>query len=228
MTIEKFAVSIGIFAAGIALAFPPSFATAHNGVVHPPEEGSTTIHVMKHLCNDTIKNRADFQRIQKGLDPVAALAATVLACPTTALPGDQAVAGTVASTRTQYNFSIRGAGSMSQNMAEDGVYMQHKLCESDLNLDANGDGQISSKVCLDISHYSVSGIESKNGIVAVKEFDAPEGFKFGTLKFTPSAIDGNNDAESLRKINRGQGRIELDVSNDKDNTIMLHIYNFQK
>ena len=228
MSIKKLAASIGVFAIGVAFVAPPATISAHNGMTHSPAESGTTIHVMKHLCNSTIKNKADFERIQKGLDPVAALAATVLACPTTGLPGDAAVAGTVASPRAEYDFSVKGTGDQKLSMEDDGIYMQHKLCESDINVDVNKDGMVSTTTCLDISHYALSGIQSTDGRVVINEYDSPTGFKFGALKFTPSVIDGNNDAESLVKINRGQGRITLDIDNDADDSIMLHIYNFQK
>jgi hypothetical protein len=228
MSIKRIVASFAVVAAGIAIVAPQASVLAHNGVTHNTAESGTTIMVMKHLCNSSIKNKADFERIQKGLDPVAALAATVLACPTTALPGDEAVAGSVASPRAEYDFTLKGAGYSQLSMANDGMFMQHKLCESDLNLDANGDGMISTDVCLDISHYEVSGIQSTNGNISITETDAPDGFKFGALKFTPSVIDGNNDAKSLVGINRGLGRIKLNVSGDTDNSLMLHIYNFQK
>lgn len=190
------------------------------------DSGPVKIQIMTHLCNTNIKNVQDFQALEAGRSPVAALANTVLNCPTTGLPGNAAVANTVASPRSTYDFQVLGKNGNTQTLAANGMFMSHKLCESDLNLDVNGDGTISSSTCLDISHYEVSNVMTDSGRVRVVENMPPSGFHFGTLRFTPPALDGNNDASSLRDTDPATGTILLDATNDTDKTIMLHVYNF--
>ena len=45
---------------------------------------------------------------------------------------------------------------------------------------------------------------------------SPAGFHFGTLRFTPVALDGNNDSESLKFIDPKTGHMHLNMVADKD------------
>lgn len=181
---------------------------------------------MTHLCNSNIRTIDDFQALERGLSPVAALANTVLNCPATGLPQNAAVAGAVASPRTVYDFQVTGENSGTQNMSASGVYMAHKLCESDINVDVNLDGLISTSTCLDISHYQMPSITNTIGVVHVMENSPPAGFHFAVVRFTPPVLNGNNDAMSLRAIDPANGTIILDPTNDTDHVVMLHVYNF--
>ncbi len=218
---NKILLSALVLGMGVVGAFQYAQSSAAN-----TEPQSTNIMVMKHLCNDSVRSLEDFENIEKGKDPVDALAATVLACPTTGLPGDEAVAQTVASARTNYNFSVEGE-KYSPIQMNDAEFTQHKLCESDLNRDVDKDGTVSGTTCLDISHYEFMNLKSQNGKVDVVETNPPQGFRFGTVRFTPTALVGNNDQQSFLTSDVAQGRIKLDVSQDKDKMVMLHVYNFQ-
>jgi hypothetical protein len=102
--------------------------------------------------------------------------------------------------------------------------MVAKLCESDIDLDANGDGTIAEDVCLDISHYNFTGLVS--GEITVEETAPPAGHEYGTVRFTPNELGENNDAESLL-TDVTEEPLQLDTSNDTDNMVMLHVYNFR-
>lgn len=186
-------------------------------------DDEVTVMVMKHICDPAqVKNLDDFNAIIDGAEsPVAALVGTVLACPAAVNPGDDTSNG-IKSDATDFSFTVEDANGthpMSNNS------MAAKLCESDVELDANGDGTISGDVCLDISHYVFEGVA--NGDVTVTESDRPAGFHFGEQLFTPTQIDNNNDADSRVSIDRDAGVIELDTTADEDGMIMLHVYNFQ-
>ncbi len=219
---------LSVLSIAVAVSFIGQTAHAHESAMHSTSTGNmVNVHVMKHLCNANIKNMSDFKALETGKDPVAALANTVLNCPTTGLPGDDPVANTVASPRTTYNFKVAGEHHMDQFLATTTLFMQHKISEADINIDVNNDGAISSSTALDISHYEFPNTYADNGRVEVTEVAPPAGYKFGTVRFTPSVIDGNNDATSLINIDDVQGRIQLDMARDTDKTVMLHVYNFR-
>jgi len=185
-------------------------------------EGPVTVMVMKHLCNADIKDRADFQAIIDAADsPAAALAGTVLACPTVVNPGDDTSDG-VKSDAADFSFTVEDANGV-QNMPANTA--PGKLCESDLGIDADGDGNIEDDVCLDVSHYEFEGLA--NGNITVTETDPPSGYAFGELLTTPPAVAANNDADSISSVDHKTGVIKLDTTADEDGMIMLHIYNFQ-
>ncbi len=202
-----------------------SLAFAHTGPHDPQGNPAYTVHVMKHLCNPNIKNIQDFEALEAGRTPVAALANTVLNCPTTGLVGDAAVAGTVASPRTTYNFTVKGKNQSTMSM-QDQDFMAHKLCESDIGVDVDANGAIASTTCLDISHYEFM-VLADDGRIDVRETMPPSGFKFGTVRFTPTVLNGNNDQDALVSTNTSQGLLKLNMTNDTDGSIMLHVYNFR-
>ncbi len=185
-------------------------------------EDTVTVMVMKHACNEDVRSLEDFNAIKESADgPVAALAATVLACPTIVNPGDETSDG-VKGEATSFSFALEDEEGTHQLPANT---EPAKLCESDLGLDVDGDGNVSEDVCLDTTHYVFEGVV--NGAVTVTETEPPTGFEFGELLFTPTEVDGNNDADSLVSIDRDAGVIALDTTADDDGMIMLHIYNFR-
>lgn len=183
------------------------------------------IMVMKHDCAAEIQSEADFMAVEAkgGGNPIFALAQTVLACPAIANPGDAQSPGAIAGTPADFSFSITDSAGTTVGQ-DDATFTAAKLCESDINLDADGDGTIETDVCLDISHYEFSGLVS--GDLTVTETSPPAGREFGTFRFTPTELQANNDAASLTG-SMTEEPIELDTSSDTDNMVMLHVYNFQ-
>lgn len=190
-------------------------------------QSSTTqksIMVMNHICNSSIKNATDFEAVEAGKSPVARIAATVFACPTTGLPGNTAASGTVASARTTYNFIVSASGTPDL-MLSNAMFMQHKLCESDIAVDVNSDGMISTSTCLDISHYAYTLATTTTGHLYVKE-TSPLGTHMGAVRFTPNELLPNNDSASLVSLDIPNSTIHLNTATDTDGMVMLHVYNF--
>ena len=183
------------------------------------------IMVMKHACGPEIQSEADFEAVEAkgGGNPVFALANTVLACPTIANPGDEQSPGAVAGDPADFTFTVTDSAGTTVS-SDDAEFAPAKLCEADIQLDANGDGTIAADVCLDISHYMFTGLVS--GEITVEETSPPSGHRYGTLRFTPTELGENNDAESLVSAVTDEP-IQLDTSGDTDNSVMLHVYNFQ-
>ena len=207
----------------LAAAFGLALAIAAPAAADAGE--AIDIMVMKHACGADIKSEADFEAVEAkgGGNPVFALAQTVLACPTIANPGDEQSAGAIAGEAAEFTFTVTDSAGTTVSSA-DAEFAPGKLCEADIQLDANGDGTIAADVCLDISHYMFSGLVS--GEITVEETSPPSGFSYGTLRFTPTELGENNDAESLVSDVTDEP-IRLDTSGDTDNSVMLHVYNFQ-
>ncbi|MEP6638663.1 MAG: hypothetical protein ABJC39_04875 [Chloroflexota bacterium] len=185
--------------------------------------------VMKHACSESpIKSEADFKAVEakaKG-DAVLSLALTVLACPAIVLPADAASqTDGVHGTAVDFAFSVTDSSGDVQTLS-DAKFVPMKLCETDIDRDANGDGAKTADVCLDVSHYEFSNLAV--GKVTVKETTPPNGWRFGTLRLTPKALQptGNDQATGAR-FNAGRSTVTLDLAGDSDNTAMLHIYNFE-
>ena len=223
--------SIGMSMGSSTTSTSSSMSNAPSSLNNATTNGSvasTTYHVMimKHLCGSNITSLQDFQNLETGKAPIAALANTVLNCPTTGLVGNDAVSNTVASARKDYGFSV-SSGSTTKSLT-DGTFMSHKLCESDINLDVLMDGIISSSTCLDISHYDIPITKnSSSTLVNITENMQPTGFHFGTIRFTPNDLSPNNDAQNLVGIHATSGTVMLDMKNDTDGMVMLHIYDFK-
>jgi len=179
--------------------------------------------IMKHLCNANVKNLEDFTALASGLTPPQAIANAVFNCPTTGLPGNDAATGTLAAPRSTFDFSVSSNGA-TKMLAANGSFAQGKLCENAINFDFNKDGSVSSSTCLDTSNYDIS-VSTSSPAITVMETKPPAGYAFGALRFTPSEIDGNNDATDLVSIN-STGTINLNMASDTDGSVMLHIYNF--
>ncbi len=176
--------------------------------------------VMKHVCPDEIQSQADF-------DALGGFLAKVLTCPVITLPGDEGPAGAldadddffdqfVAGGTTSFNFSVDAAGGTQD--FDDATFIPAKVCETDVNADANGDGMITADVCVEISHYGFEGVAQ--GDVTITESSPPAGFRFGAIEFTPDS----GDEATLVDLDADAGRISLDTSGDAD--VMVHVYNF--
>lgn len=187
--------------------------------------------IMKHACSEEpIKNQADFDAIvaQANGDEVTALALTVLACPTIVLTDDgDGITTGIAGTPVDFDFSVTDKNGDVQTLS-DATFMAAKLCESDINRDANGDGNSTDpNVCLDISHYVFSDLAV--GELTIKETTPPNGWKFGTLLLTPKALQATgDDAATGADFNAASSTVTLDLSGDTDNQAMIHVYNFEK
>ncbi len=198
-----FASILGAFILAVSLVAPSSAAS----------EGSVA--VMLHICPENIRSQADF-------DALGGFLQKVLACPVITRVGDEGPAGSVSAANQNFDFAVQGGNGPARTIA-DAKFMAAKLCESDLDTDVNGDGKKSADTCVNISHYVYSGIPKGN--VKVTERTPPSGFQFGSLEFSPAALDNNNDADTLKRF--GNGVIELDTTRDKDDSVMLHVYNFR-
>lgn len=197
-----------------------------------------TVMIMKHLCNANIQSVADFVAVENkgaggkpgGIGTVPGLVATVLACPSIVRTADSYSPGAVASkTKANFNFTINDSAAMSGDLTT-AEFMQGKLCEDKVGLDANGDGKISADTCLDVSNYAFSNVAE--GAVTVTETTPPDGSRFGVIRFTPGSTDDKALTSAL-----SANPINLDSSKDTaagdafpeyaDNVIMIHVYDFQ-
>jgi hypothetical protein len=187
---------------------------------------AVTISIMKHLCTG-ISSVAEFEALEASAgSELEALVATVVACPTVVLSGDVPTTGAISGGSIDFDFSIVDADG-TQTLADDGVFMAGAICETDVNLDADGSGTIDADVCLDVSHYQ---FEVTDGVVVITETQAPAGSAgFGTLRFTPGSGDETALANSLADV-EATGVIRLDTSAASEaaleDGIMLHVYNF--
>jgi LPXTG-motif cell wall-anchored protein len=216
--------SISLLAAAglLALSAVPAFA----------DEGDPgKLMIMKHACTEQpVKDQADFDAIvaQAEGDEITALALTVLACPTIVLSGDEdARTDGVAGPAVDFEFEVTDSNGDTQTLA-DAMFVAAKLCETDIDRDANGDGEKTDDVCLDISHYMFENLAV--GEITVEETSPPNGWKFGTLLLTPKALqaEGSDDAATGADFDASESTVTLDLSGDSDNDAMLHIYNFEK
>lgn len=173
-------------------------------------DGSTgMVMVMKHACPDNIQSEADF-------DALGGFLQKVLTCPVITRVGDEGT-GAANAGQVDFNFSVMGSDGTTHSI-EDASFMAAKLCESDLNADADGDGNIEDDVCVDVSHYVYDDVAM--GDVSVTETMPPAGHRFGSIEFTP------NSGDEATLVRFGDGVVELDTSND--DSVMLHVYNFKK
>lgn len=212
---------ISLGAAGLLLlgSAVPAFAD---------QDGTGKLMLMKHACTEQpVKNQADFDAIvaQADGDEVTALALTVLACPTIVLTGDEPTDG-VAGTPVDFDFEVTDSNGDTQTLA-DAEFVSAKLSEADIQRDANGDGEFSADVALDISHYVFSDLAV--GEVTITETTPPNGWKFGTILLTPQALqaEGSNDADTGADFDAESATITLDLAGDEDNDAMVHVYNFE-
>ena len=208
----------------------PTFA-AHGG---EPE-----VVVMQHICNPEIQSEADFVAVENegaggaegGEGTLPGLVATVLACPAVVMEGDTPTDG-IAAPPTAFEYTLADSEGAAYTLSTDGMFMAAKLCESDIDLDVDGDGEKSPDTCLDVSMYGLSPVAE--GEVTITQ-TAPVGdSRFGTIRFTPASTD---DATEVSAEN---GVIVLDTTQDTtvenpplplseygDDVAVVHVYNFQ-
>ena len=196
-----------------------------------PDE-TVTVSIMKHLCTD-VTNVEQFEAVENagvggvpgGFGTVSGLAATVLACPTIVLTGDVPTSGAVSGGQVDFDFAVIDA-SGTQVLSSDGDFEAAALCESDIDIDVNLDGDKGD--CLDVSHYM---FEVVDGVVVITETEAPANSSgVGTLRFTPGTEDETALATSIETV-ESTGVITLNTTQAsetalEDGMIMLHVYNF--
>ncbi len=213
----------------VALVAMPA-AAAHGG--------ETTVVVMQHICNPDIQSEADFVAVEDagaggqpgGEGTLPGLVATVLACPAVVLSTDTPTDG-IGATPTDFDYTVTD-GANTYSLSADGMLMAAKLCETDIDLDADGDGTKSPDTCLDVSMYSFSPIAE--GPATITQTTPVGDSRFGTIRFTPASTD------EMALISAASGVVELDTSADtqvdspplpldeyNDDVVVTHIYNFQ-
>lgn len=201
--------------------------------------GEPTLIVMQHICNPDIQSEADFVAVEDagaggqagGEGTLPGLVGTVLACPTVVLSGDTPTDG-IGATPTDFEYTVTDSAGADYTLSGDGMLMAAKLCESDINLDADGNGTISPDTCLDVSMYSFEPVAE--GAVTATQTAAVGDSRFGTIRFTPASTD------EMALISAANGVVELDTSADtqvadpplplaeyNDDVLVTHIYNFQ-
>lgn len=184
-----------------------------------------TIMVMKHNCAN-VRTAAEFLAVEAraATNPTTPDAAfgktveTVLECPTVVRPGNTQTAGAVAGGTSNFEFTVAGNIDTAETLSTDGAFTQTALCEDDVMYDANRNGVLNDNVCLDLSHYAFT--VNSDGTVTITETGAPAGFSFGALRFTP----GTGDDATV--VSASGGVIKLNITNDADGMVMLHVYNF--
>jgi hypothetical protein len=197
----------------------------------PGEGEQGAVMIMKHVCPDEIQTAEQFDALGGFLDKV-------LACPVITLPGDVGPDGAldadddffdqfVEGGSTDFNFTAAASNGTWDLTGAD--FMPAQVCEADVNADADGDGEISADVCIEVSHYAVDGVAEGN--VTVTEAMPPSGFRFGDIEFTPNS----GDDATLVSIDPGAGVVALDTTLDDATTgvgeagprsVMIHVYNF--
>jgi hypothetical protein len=199
---------------------------------NPGEQETVAVSIMKHLCTD-VSTVDEFEAVEAAGaaaypgNPAAPLAFSVVACPTIVLTGDVPTSGAVSGGNLDFDFTVVDA-SGTQVLSTDGTFEAGALCESDVNVDADGSGTIDADVCLDTSHYT---FEVVDGVVTITETEMPAGSTgVGTLRFTPGSGDETALATSIADV-EATGVIMLDTSMASDaaladGMIMLHVYNF--
>jgi hypothetical protein len=225
-----------VVAAGVLLG---SSSTAMAQATTTATNTPVTIMVMKHVCGNTIKNESDLLGGQSK-NSLQGFVNAELACPTTALPGDEAATSTISAPRRNFDFTLyfnqaSTSGSttaMSMDLSE-ATYEQHQHCGSEILTASSTITGIASTTCLDASNYRWN--VNATGTVTVTENTPPTGYHFGTVLFTPPELMANNDWETLVSATSspsGQGTIVLNPGMDTGTStatssmIMLHVYNF--
>ena len=196
------------------------------GDVLGEDTATTTVNVMKHICNAAIKDLADFESTDgPDANQTTEFHDKVLACPTVVMEGDDYTDGLAFDGKRAFDFEVKGDEGETQTIA-DATFVPGKVCETDINFDANGDGTIDANTCFDTSLYSYTDVSAGN--ITVTELVSPTGRIGGALEFTPAALNGGFDeAVVLTDSNRfDDGVVEIDSTLDNDGVVTLHLYNF--
>jgi hypothetical protein len=199
--------------------------------------GEPTVIVMQHLCNEDIQSVADFEAVEAegaggqegGEGTLPGLVATVLACPAVVLSGDAPTEGSIAAEPQDFGYTVSDGETTIE--IGDAMFMAAKLCETDINLDADGSGSPDEDVCLDVSMYEFAGIAE--GDVTVTQTAALEGTEFGTVRFTPASTDELalvSEGSTLQLDSTADTQVQdppLPLAEYNDDVIVAHVYNFQ-
>ncbi len=199
----------------VVIAILGALMLALSPAAAPVQAADGAVAVMLHVCPENIRSVEDF-------DALGGFLQKVLTCPVVTRTGDEGAKGSVSAANQNFSFTLDAPDGSSQTIT-DARFMQGKLCETDLDTDVDGDGTKSKDTCVDISHYVYSGMPK--GDLRITETAPPDGFMFGAVEFSPAALGGGNDADTL--ISARDGVIELDTAKDEDATTMLHVYNFR-
>jgi hypothetical protein len=191
------------------------------------DPGKVTI--THHACTEEpIKSQDGFDRVlakAPGGELGHAVAA-ILACPTIVLAADEGnrTNGT-AGPAVDFALTVTDSKGDKQTLA-DADFVPSKLCETDMDQDANGDGKKSADICLDVSNYMFSNLPA--GDLTIRETTPPNGWKFGTMLLTPTALQppGSDDAKTGADFDARTGTITLDLAGDNDNAAAVQIYLF--
>ncbi len=191
------------------------------------DPGKVTI--TSHACTEQpIKTQADFDAVVARAegDAVTALTLTGLACPTIVLSvNDKDRTGGVAGPAVDFDVEVTDSTGAKQTLA-DAVFTPAKLCETDLERDVNGDGNMTADVCLDVSNYTFSNLAV--GTVTVKETTPPNGWKFGTLSLIPKVLQiaGSDDSKTGVDFSAKTATVRLNLAGDADEQALLHVFLF--
>lgn len=195
--------------------------------------------VMKHLCNAEIQSEADFQAVEDagaggepgGEGTLPGLVATVLACPAVVTTADAPTDGAIAAEPTDFDFTVTDAEGADYSLMADGQFMRAALCESDIQLDANENGEIEDDVCLDVSMYGFTPLAE--GEVTVTETTPPGDSRFGTVRFTPASTDDATLTGGIANpiildtaLDETVAEPPLPLEEYNDNVTVIHVYNF--
>ena len=106
----------------------------------------------------------------------------VLACPAVVLSTDTPTDG-IGATPTDFDYTVTD-GANTYSLSADGMLMAAKLCETDMDLDSDGDGTKSPDTCLDVSMYSFSPIAE--GPATITQTTPVGDSRFDTIRYTPA------------------------------------------
>jgi hypothetical protein len=223
---KKLSVLLGsVLISGMSLVVPLAASAVTTSTT-----ATTTIMVMKHLCGSGIEDETDLNG--GATTTLGKFIKAEVACPTTALPGDLAATSSISAARTSFGFTVAPQG-LSSSILSGATYVQDNLCENEVNMDLDNDGNAtSSSDCLDASSYrfQFNNLPATTSSVTVTETAPPVGYHFGMVMFTPDDIMSNNDVDSLVSMSAsstGTGKIILNTATDTDHMIMLHVFNFR-
>ncbi|MGI8794546.1 MAG: hypothetical protein ACR2H3_15465, partial [Acidimicrobiales bacterium] len=211
----------------------------------PPPAEMVEVEIMKHLCAD-VSTVEQFEAIEAaareeagstGLEEnedFAALAATVVNCPTIILSANVSMDEDPMAQVAEFDFTVLDANGQ-QILSSNSLFVDDKLCETDIMVDVDNNGSFDADVCLDTSYYR---FEVEDGIVTITETQDPDGSTgLGTIRFTPGSGDDLTLVGSIADV-EASGVITLDTRLDPDNSgegtpdeyaddlIMVHAYNF--
>jgi len=180
-----------------------------------------------------VRSEEEFMDVEAdgGGDEVIAVALTILACPVERLPGDEPAPDSIAHFEEECDFLVTDSTGVTFTLDDD-PFNQALVCEQDKEV-ASGpdpivigevDGDEATNVCVDFSFYSIDGV-AEGEVTVVETFHEGE-HEFGTVRFTPAALDPDDDSRTLVDFQSPDPTVNIDTSLDDDAMVMLHIYNF--